>query len=39
MRLSEHPEFEQAIIRAAEHFRSQGFHPAAFDESDRAYLR
>ena len=33
MRLSEHPEFEQAIIRAAKHFASQGLRPA-FIEKD-----
>lgn len=33
MRLSEHPEFEQAVIRAANHFSSQGLRPA-FIEKD-----
>ena len=28
MRLFEHPEFAQAILRATEHFASQGFRPA-----------
>lgn len=33
MRLSEHPEFEQAVIRAADHFSTQGLR-AAFIEKD-----
>jgi Nucleotidyl transferase AbiEii toxin, Type IV TA system len=33
MKLSEHPEFEQAVLRAAEHFRDRGFRPA-FIEKD-----
>jgi hypothetical protein len=33
MKLFEHPEFEQAILRAAAHFRDRGFRPA-FIEKD-----
>src|SRR5580698_9726176 len=32
MRLFEHPEFEQAILRAAEHFREQGLRPAIIEK-------
>lgn len=32
MRLFEHPDFEQAILRAAEHFRSQGLRPAIIEK-------
>jgi hypothetical protein len=34
VRLSEHPDFEQAIIRTAEHFAGQGLRPAII-EKDR----
>ena len=33
MKLSEHPDFEQAIFRAADYFRSRGLR-AAFIEKD-----
>jgi len=32
MRLFEHPDFEQAILRAAEHFREQGLRPAIIEK-------
>lgn len=32
MRLFEHPDFEQAIVRAAEHFRAQGLRPAIIEK-------
>lgn len=32
MKLSEHPDFEQAILRAAEHFREQGLRPAIIEK-------
>ena len=32
MRLFEHPDFEQAVIRAADHFRSQGLRPAIIEK-------
>lgn len=32
MRLFEHPDFEQAMLRAAEHFRSQGLRPAIIEK-------
>ena len=32
MKLFEHPEFDQAILRAAEHFRSQGWRPAIIEK-------
>ncbi len=32
MRLSEHPDFEQAILQAAEHFRGQGLRPAIIEK-------
>jgi hypothetical protein len=32
MKLFEHPEFEQAILRAAEHFREQGLRPAIIEK-------
>jgi len=32
MRLSEHPDFEQAIIQAAEHFAGQGLRPAIIEK-------
>ncbi len=32
MRLYENPDFEQAIIRAAEHFRAQGLRPAIIEK-------
>ncbi len=32
MRLHEHPDFEQAILRAAEHFRAQGLRPAIIEK-------
>jgi hypothetical protein len=28
MKLHEHPDFAQAVIRAAEHFRARGMRPA-----------
>ncbi len=32
MRLFEHPDFEQAILRATEHFREQGLRPAIIEK-------
>jgi hypothetical protein len=32
MRLFEHPDFEQAILQAAEHFREQGLRPAIIEK-------
>ena len=32
MRLFEHPDFEQAVIRAAEHFNHQGLRPAIIEK-------
>ena len=32
MRLFEHADFEQAIIRAAEHFRDRGLRPAVIEK-------
>lgn len=32
MRLFEHPDFEQAILRAAEHFQDQGLRPAIIEK-------
>jgi predicted nucleotidyltransferase component of viral defense system len=32
MRLFEHPDFEQAILRAAEHFRTRGLRPALIEK-------
>src|ERR1035437_7026577 len=32
MKLFEHPEFEQAILQAAEHFRGQGLRPAIVEK-------
>lgn len=32
MRLFEHPDFEQAILRAQEHFRGRGFRPAIIEK-------
>ena len=32
MKLFEHPEFEQAIVRAAEHFRGQGLRAAIIEK-------
>ena len=32
MKLFEHPEFEQAIIRAAEHFRPQGLRESIIEK-------
>ena len=32
MRLFEHPDFEQAVLRATEHFRSQGLRPAIIEK-------
>src|ERR1700757_2422784 len=32
MRLFEHPDFEQAVIRAAEHFRSRGLREAIVEK-------
>ena len=32
VKLFEHPDFEQAVIRAAEHFRSQGLRPAIIEK-------
>jgi hypothetical protein len=32
MRLFEHPDFEQAVIRAAEHFRDRGLRPAVIEK-------
>jgi hypothetical protein len=32
VRLFEHPDFEQAILRAAEHFREQGLRPAIIEK-------
>ncbi|MGH7846374.1 MAG: hypothetical protein ACREQW_14550 [Candidatus Binatia bacterium] len=32
MKLFEHPDFEQAILQAAEHFRRQGLRPAMIEK-------
>ncbi len=32
MRLFEHPDFEQAVIRAADHFRGKGLRPAIIEK-------
>ncbi len=32
MRLCEHPDFEQAVLRAAEHFASRGLRPAIIEK-------
>ncbi len=32
MKLFEHPDFEQAILQAAEHFRAQGLRPAIIEK-------
>jgi predicted nucleotidyltransferase component of viral defense system len=32
VRLFEHPDFDQAIIRAAEHFRARGLRPAIIEK-------
>jgi hypothetical protein len=32
VKLSEHPDFEQAILRASEHFRGQGLRPALIEK-------
>src|SRR5712675_83369 len=32
MKLFEHPDFEQAILQAAEHFREQGLRPAIIEK-------
>jgi predicted nucleotidyltransferase component of viral defense system len=32
VRLFEHPDFAQAILRAAEHFAAQGFRPAIIEK-------
>jgi hypothetical protein len=32
MKLYEHPDFEQAILRAAEHFRGRGLRPAVIEK-------
>lgn len=32
MRLCEHPDFDQAIQRAAEHFRARGLRPAILEK-------
>jgi hypothetical protein len=32
MKLCEHPEFVQAILRASEHFRSRGLRPALIEK-------
>lgn len=32
MRLFEHPDFDQAVLRAAEHFRDQGLRPAIIEK-------
>ena len=32
MKLFEHPDFEQAVLRAAEHFRSRGLRPAIIEK-------
>lgn len=32
MKLLEHPDFEQAIVRAAEHFKSRGLRPALIEK-------
>ncbi len=32
MKLFEHPDFEQAIIQAADHFRAQGLRPAIIEK-------
>ena len=32
MRLFEHPDFDQAILQAADHFKSQGLRPAIIEK-------
>ena len=32
MRLFEHPDFEQAVLRAEEHFRRRGLRPAIIEK-------
>ena len=32
MKLYEHPDFDQAILRASEHFREQGLRPAIIEK-------
>jgi hypothetical protein len=32
MKLFEHPDFEQAILQTAEHFREQGLRPAIIEK-------
>jgi hypothetical protein len=32
VKLFEHPDFEQAILEAAEHFRTQGLRPAIIEK-------
>ncbi len=32
MRLLEHPDFVEAVLRAAEHFRDQGLRPAIIEK-------
>jgi hypothetical protein len=32
MKLFEHPDFEQAVLQAAEHFRGQGLRPAIIEK-------
>ena len=32
MKLSQHPDFEQAILRAAEHFAARGLRPALIEK-------
>ena len=39
MKLFEHPDFEQAILRAEEHFRARGLRPAAFTADSASGLR
>jgi hypothetical protein len=33
MKLCEHPDFEQAILQAADHFRDRGFRPALIEKA------
>ena len=39
MRLFEHADFDQAILRAAEHFKTQGLRPAMIEKDCRARRR
>lgn len=39
MLLCEHPDFEQAILRAADHFRDRGLRPAIIEDESAFSLR